>query len=100
VLVTGGQFSASARGALVLSGTGALVGIAGTILGIALTVWIVSSSSMQPTGWRTTAATADQESAVPAPAGEPAVEHVQPAQPEGQPERGYWAALEQRSTDG
>ena len=98
LLVTG-QFTTSARGTLVLSGSGALVGVATTILGIALTAWIVSSASLQPGGWRAAPVADEPDWSVPAPVEPPVVapDHAQPASG-AEPERGYWAALEDRAT--
>ena len=100
LLVTGG-FTASARGTLVLSGSGVMMGIATTVLGLALTAWLVSSSSIPTAGWK--AASGEQSDWAARPPSElPAVEidQVQPVPPAVQPESGYWAALEDRAPAG
>lgn len=98
LLVTG-QFTTSARGTLVFTGSGALVGVAATILGVALTAWIVSSASLQPGGWRAAPASDEPDWSAPAPLEPPALElDHSPPTTQAEPERGYWAALEDRAT--
>jgi hypothetical protein len=92
LVLTHGSFRTSAGGTLVFSGAGALVTLASTVLGIAVTSWIVSTASLAPTGWREAPTSPLRE-----------VERDErPAAPSSQagelPETGYWASMEERRT--
>ncbi|MGN6380073.1 MAG: hypothetical protein ACTHNU_14060, partial [Gaiellales bacterium] len=90
LVVTHGALTKSTQGTLVFSGAGAVVTLAATVVGIAVTSWMVSSAALTPTGWRPAPGLADS-----APAGEPA--DTPPPTAAAPLESGYWAAMERRT---
>jgi hypothetical protein len=50
--ITRGAFTPSAQGALLLGGAAPLLALSASVVGIAVTSWMVSSSSAAPSGWR------------------------------------------------
>jgi hypothetical protein len=92
LVLTHGSFSTSAGGTLVYSGAGALVTLASTVLGIAVTSWIVSTASLAPTGWREAPTSPLRELERDERPAEP------PSPAQQSPESGYWAAMEERQT--
>jgi hypothetical protein len=93
LVLTHGSFRTSAGGTLVFSGAGALVTLASTVLGIAVTSWLVSATSLAPTGWREAPTSplhqVERDDQADAPS---------PPRAEEPLETGYWAAMEERRT--
>ena len=93
LVLTHGSLRTSAGGTLVFSGAGALMTLASTVLGIAVTSWVVSAASLAPTGWREAPSSpvreVERDERVGGPSPPPTSEPL---------ETGYWAAMEERRT--